>query len=46
MLKVMKKWYSIIYKLRQKYNLVVKMRDNPGENKSHEAISILLSLKG
>jgi hypothetical protein len=32
MLKVTRKWYSVIADLRQKHLLVVIMRDNAGEN--------------
>ena len=34
---VVKQWYSDIAELRQKHTLVVVMRDNAGEGKSHEA---------
>jgi hypothetical protein len=41
MLKVMKEWYSDIADLRQKHQLVVIVRDNAGENKSHEIIDFI-----
>ena len=44
MLKVTKKWYSDIAELRQKYSLVVFMRDNAGENKSQEIIDFIESI--
>ena len=46
MLKVVKKWYcdSVIVDLRQKHKLVIFMRDNSGENKSHEMIEFFESL--
>jgi metallophosphoesterase superfamily enzyme len=44
MLKVVKKWYSDIADLRQKHKLVVVMRDNAGENKSHEIIEYFESI--
>ena len=40
-IKVVKKWYRDIADLRQKHTLVVVMRDNAGENKSHELKQIL-----
>ena len=43
MLKVFKKWYSDIADLRQKHKLVVIVRDNAGENKSHEIINFIES---
>ena len=43
MLKVFKKWYSDIADLRQKHKLVVIVRDNAGENKSHEIIDFIES---
>jgi hypothetical protein len=42
--KVVKKWYSDIADLRQKHTLVVVMRDNAGENKSHELIEFFESV--
>ena len=44
MLKITKKWYSNIADLRQKYFLVVFMRDNAGENKSQEIIDFIESI--
>ena len=44
MLKITKKWYSDIAELRQKYSLVVFMRDNAGENKSQEIIDFIESI--
>ena len=44
MLKITKKWYSNIADLRQKYSLVVFMRDNAGENKSQEIIDFIESI--
>ncbi len=38
MFKDIKKWNSDIADIRQKHDLVVVMRDNAGENKSHEII--------
>jgi hypothetical protein len=35
MKKVIKKWYSNIADIRQKYDLIVVMKDNAGERKSH-----------
>ena len=43
MLKVVKKWYSDIADLRQKHKLVIFMRDNAGENKSHDIIEFFES---
>ncbi len=43
MLKVIKKWYSDIADIRQKHDLVVVMRDNAGENKSHEIMEFIQS---
>jgi hypothetical protein len=44
MLKAVKKWYSDIADIRQKYKLVLVMRDNAGEKKSHETIEFFESL--
>ena len=44
MLKIAKKWNSDIADLRQKYSLVVFIRDNAGENKSHEIIYFIESI--
>ncbi len=41
MLKVTKKWYADIADLLQKYQLVVFMRDNAGENKSQGIINFI-----
>ncbi len=43
MLKVNKKQYSDIADLRQKHKLVMIVRDNAGENKSHEIIDFIES---
>ena len=43
MLKNIKKWYSNIAYIRQKHDLVVVMRDNAGENKSHEIMEFIQS---
>ena len=43
MLKLFKKWYSDIPDLRQKHKLDVILRDNAGENKSHEIIDLIRS---
>jgi hypothetical protein len=39
-----KKWFSDIPDLRQKYKLVIVMRDNAGENKSQEIIDLFESV--
>ena len=44
MLKVTKKWYADIADLRQKYQLVVFMPDNAGENKSQGIIDFIKSI--
>ena len=44
MFKVTKKWYSNIAELRQKYSLVMFMRDNACENKSQEIIDFIESI--
>ena len=44
MLKATKKWYSDIADLRQKYTMVVFMRDNAGKNKSLEIIDFIESI--
>ncbi len=43
MLKVIKKWYNHIADIREKHDLVVAMRDNAGENKSHEILEFIKS---
>ncbi len=43
MLKVIKTWYSDIADIRQKNDLVVVMRDNAGEKKSHEMMESIQS---
>jgi hypothetical protein len=43
MLKVIKIWFSAIAEIRQKHNLVVVMRDNAEENKSHEIMGFIQS---
>jgi hypothetical protein len=43
MLKVIKKWYSYIADIRQKHNLLVVMRNNAGETKSHEMMDFIQS---
>jgi hypothetical protein len=43
MLKVIKKWYSDFANIRQKHDLIVVMRDNAGENKSHEIMEFIQS---
>jgi hypothetical protein len=43
MLKAIKKWYSDIADIRQKHDLVFVMRDNAGENKSHEIMEFIQS---
>ncbi len=43
MLKVFKKWYSDVTDIHQKHDLVVVMRGNAGENKSHEIIEFIRS---
>ena len=44
MLQVVKRWYGDIADLRQKYTLVVVMRDNAGKNKSKEIMEIFDSV--
>ncbi len=44
MLQVVKRWYGDIADLRQKYTLVVVMRDHAGENKSKEIIGFFYSV--
>ncbi len=43
-LKVIKKWYSDIADIRLKHDLVVVMRDNGGDNKSHEIMEFIQSM--
>jgi hypothetical protein len=43
MWKVIKKWYSNFADIRQKHDLVVVMRDNAGENRSHEIMVFIQS---